>query len=47
MSTDSTNVNAEFILEGDRRFIAIVDRSFCNNGTAITPHIVALKFLPK
>ncbi|MHB1767850.1 MAG: hypothetical protein ACYCUV_08355 [Phycisphaerae bacterium] len=47
ISTDPTNQNAEFILEGSRRFIAIVDRSYCNNGAAVQPHIVALKILPQ
>ena len=47
ISTDPTNQNAEFILRGSRRFIAIVDRSYCNNGTAVQPHIVALKILPQ
>ena len=47
ISTDPTNQNAEFILEGTRRFIAIVDRSYCNNGTTVQPHIVALKILPQ
>ncbi|MGC8540173.1 MAG: hypothetical protein ACP5QA_06030, partial [Phycisphaerae bacterium] len=47
ISTDPTNQNAEFILEGSRRFIAIVDRSYCNNGAVVQPHIVALKILPQ
>jgi len=47
ISTDPTNQNAEFILEGSRRFIAIVDRSYCNNGATVQPHIVALKILPQ
>ena len=47
ISTDPTNQNAEFILEGSRRFIAIVDRSYCNNGALVQPHIVALKILPQ
>ena len=47
ISTDPTSQNAEFILRGSRRFIAIVDRSYCNNGTAVQPHIVALKILPQ
>ena len=54
ISTDPTNQNAEFILEGSRRFIAIIDRSYCNggnatpaNGAAVQPHIVALKMLPQ
>lgn len=47
ISTDPTNPNAEFILEGSRRFIAIVDRSYCNNGATVQPHIVALKILPQ
>jgi hypothetical protein len=47
ISTDPTNQNAEFILEGSRRFIAIVDRSYCNDGATVQPHIVALKILPQ
>ncbi len=47
MSTDATNANAEFILEGTRRFIAIIDRSYCNNGNVVQPHIVAVKILPQ
>ena len=47
MSTDVTNANAEFILEGSRRFIAIIDRSYCNNGNVVQPHIVAMKILPQ
>ena len=47
ISTDPTNQNAEFIMEGSRRFIAIVDRSYCNNGATVQPHIVALKILPQ
>ena len=47
ITTDPTNPNAEFILEGSRRFIAIVDRSYCNNGATVQPHIVALKILPQ
>ena len=47
ISTDPTSQYAEFILEGTRRFIAIVDRSYCNDGAAVQPHIVALKILPQ
>jgi hypothetical protein len=47
ISTDPTNQYAEFILEGSRRFIAIIDRSYCNNGAIVQPHIVALKLLPQ
>ncbi len=47
ISTDPTSQYAEFILEGSRRFIAIVDRSYCNNGAVVQPHIVALKILPQ
>jgi hypothetical protein len=47
ISTDPTNQNAEFILEGTRRFMALVDRSYCNNGALVQPHIVALKILPQ
>ena len=46
ISSDPTQ-NAEFILEGSRRFIAIIDRSYCNNGAIVQPHIVALKLLPQ
>jgi hypothetical protein len=45
ISADPTQ-NAEFILEGSRRFIAVVDRSICNNGAAFVPQIVAMKTLP-
>ncbi|MGC8559934.1 MAG: hypothetical protein ACP5O1_04565 [Phycisphaerae bacterium] len=45
ISTDPTQ-NAEFILEGSRRFIAIIDRSFCNDGASFVPQIVAIKTLP-
>ncbi len=38
--------NAEFILESSRRFIAIIDRSYCNAGSQIQPHLVALEPLP-
>jgi hypothetical protein len=44
ISTDSTQ-NAEFILEGSRRFIAIIDRSCCNDGGSFVPQIVAIKTL--
>ena len=47
ISADPTSQYAEFILEGSRRFIAIVDRSYCNNGAVVQPHIVALKILPQ
>ena len=47
ISTDPTSQYAEFILEGTRRFIAIVDRSYCNDGALVQPHIVALKILPQ
>ena len=45
ISADPTQ-NAEFILEGSRRFIAIIDRSFCNDGATFVPQIVAIKTLP-
>ena len=32
ISTDSNSAGAEFILEGSRRFISILDRSMCNIG---------------
>ena len=47
------NPNAEFILLGQRRFIAIIDRSFSNTGTGpggttiLEPKVVALKNLPQ
>ena len=47
VSSDPINPNAEFILEGARRFEAIIDRSYCNRGTTVQPHIVALKLLPQ
>jgi hypothetical protein len=47
VTTDPTSTTDEFILEGSRRFIAIVDRSYCNNGATVQPHIVALKILPQ
>lgn len=45
ISPDAT-ANAEFVLNGTRRFIAIVDRSLCNNGAAIEPQVVEVKSLP-
>ena len=42
----ATTYVPEFILEGQRRFIAIIDRSYCNNGAVYQPRIVALKVLP-
>jgi len=45
ISTDPT-ANAEFILEGSRRFIAVIDRSLCNDGASFMPQIAAIKSLP-
>jgi hypothetical protein len=47
ITADPTSTADEFILEGSRRFIAIIDRSYCNNGAIVQPHIVALKLLPQ
>ena len=44
ISADPTQ-NAEFILEGSRRFVAIIDRSCCNDGTSFVPQVVAIKTL--
>ena len=54
ISTDPNNANAEFILEGQKRFIAIIDRSLSNpanpsvSGAPVPqPQIVAVKDLPQ
>ncbi|NNM88124.1 MAG: hypothetical protein HKL95_06360 [Phycisphaerae bacterium] len=50
ISTDPDNTNAEFILEGQRRFVGIIDRSYCNVGPSTAgfqlPKVVAVKVLP-
>ena len=50
ISTDPDNTAAEYILEGQRRFVAIMDRSYCNLGPSTPgfqlPKVVALKVLP-
>ncbi len=50
ISTDPDNTNAEFIMEGQRRFVAIIDRSYSNIGPSNAlfqlPKVVALKVLP-
>lgn len=43
LGTDARNPNLEFILEGQRRFIAIIDRSCCNAGSQNQPLITAIK----
>jgi hypothetical protein len=51
ISTDPGNPNAEFILTGQQRFIAIIDRSLSNpptpTGVVPQPRIVAIKVLPQ
>ena len=46
LTMNPNDPNAEFILEASRRFIAIIDRSYCNAGTRTQPHIVAIEPLP-
>ena len=50
ISTDPDNTAAEYILEGQRRFVAIIDRSYSNIGPSSTlfqlPKVVAIKLLP-
>ena len=53
ISTDPASTNAEFILTGQQRFIAIIDRSLSNpnpttpNGVVPQPRVVAIKVLPQ
>ncbi len=50
ISTDPENVGAEFILQGQRRFVAIIDRSYSDispsSPTFQLPKVVAIKLLP-